>query len=104
MQSEVHGWTVEFKEQPDAKEEPNENRRKPYVLLTKGKDWVKTVGRPGIDPEILLERALIEALTKDVAATLDPQARRGWEQKLHRAIKDEQVSQAMRLDALGKGG
>lgn len=96
---EIHGWKVEFLEHPPG--EPDENKRKPYVYLSKGAEWVKVMGRPGIDPEILLERAVIEALRKDLAVA-EPRSkeREKVAKLLQRAIKDEQVSQELRRDAM----
>lgn len=97
---EVHGWKVEFLEHPAPDHEPDENRRKPYVYLTKGDEWVKVMGRPGIDPDILLERAVIEALRKDLAvATPRSKEHEQIAKALQRAIKDEQISQAIRREA-----
>jgi hypothetical protein len=86
----LHGWAVRETETE--------------VRLSKGNEWVVTRGRKGIAPGVMLERALIAALEKDVANAVDPEQRREAERALHRAIAEEQVSQVVRRNAAESAG
>jgi streptomycin 6-kinase len=77
---------------------------KPIVCLRKGDYWVRTKGRIGGDKTILFERAYIEALRYDLSQAADDDERRAIENDLGRAIKDEQVSQALRREAVERAG
>ena len=96
MQSQIHGWKIELTSHPRPEHEPDEARRKPELWLRKGNEFVRVRGVPGIDPEILLGRAVIEALTKDIEAERDPQRRRALEREQHRARADERYLQEER--------
>ncbi len=75
---------------------------KPICVLTKGDLWVRTKGRIGGDRSVLFERALIEALRMELAATTDPVERKVVDASLRRAIKEEQISQAVRREEAEK--
>ncbi len=72
---------------------------RPMIRLEKGEHWVEFVGREGIDREILYQRAIIEALKMDMDHAKSENDRRFIEQQLKHALKDEEISQAMRRDA-----
>lgn len=81
-----NGWAVSFFTDP---------KGRPGVLLQKGEHWVKTLGRDGTDPEILVDRARISACEKDVE--LAETSERGTAKRaLAQAHALEQANQLMR--------
>ena len=72
---------------------------KPVCVLTNGDLWVRTKGRVDADRGVLFERAWIEAMRLELEHTVDPVERKVVEHALNRAIKEEQISQAMRREA-----
>ena len=87
MSRPIHGWKVTHSIRPDGK---------PQVELSKPeRNTVTSWGRRGVDPTIVLQRALIEALRQDVEVA-GPQETAEARQRLHRAILDERVAMADR--------
>lgn len=94
----LHGWKIQYLEHPSPDKEPNSNRRKPYVLLTKGKEWVKTRGRPGTDYEVLMQRGMKEALMKDILLASTPKEREVAELAWRRMDIEERVAMTDRME------
>lgn len=84
-----NGWAVSFFTDP---------KGRPGVLLQKGEHWVKTLGRAGIDPEILVDRARISACEKDVELA-EAGERGAAKRALAQAHALEQANQLMRQRA-----
>lgn len=83
----IHGWKVKFVIRPDGK---------PQIELHKpDRNSVYFWGRKGMDPTIILQRALIEALRQDVERA-NPQESSEARNRLHRAILEERIAMADR--------
>jgi hypothetical protein len=93
---EKYGWTAQLGSAP--LREPEENRH-PVLRLEKGDLWVETHGERGIDPQIMYERAMIEALRLEQSNTEDEAERVAIGEQLRRAQMEERVSQQMRREA-----
>jgi hypothetical protein len=93
---ERYGWTAQVGSAP--LRAPEEERH-PVLRLEKGELWAETHGEPGIDPTILYERCLIEALTLELSVTEDEAKQASITESLRRAVMEEKVSQQMRRDA-----
>jgi hypothetical protein len=76
-----------------------EEQRHPVLLLEKGELWAETHGERGIDPQIMYERALIEALRLELSRAEDDGERASIEESLRRAVMEERISQQMRREA-----
>ena len=81
-----NGWAVGFFTDP---------KGRPGVLMQKGEHWVKTLGREGIDPEVLVDRARISACEKDVELA-DAESRGAAKRALAQAHALEQANQLLR--------
>jgi hypothetical protein len=57
------------------------------------------MGEPGIDPTVMYERCLIEALRLELSRTEDEDAKASIETSLRRAQMEERISQQMRREA-----
>jgi hypothetical protein len=92
---ERYGWTAELGSAP--LREPEENRH-PVLRLEKGDLWAETHGEPGIDPTIMYERALIEALRLELSRAEDEAEKAVISESLRRAVMEERVSQQIRRE------
>lgn len=97
MSDLVHGWRVTYYLHPSDDAPPTQ--QKSAVRLSKGSEWVVTMGNPGIDRSILLERAIIAALEKDLDAAKTDVERDKTKERLRRARLEERISMAERLEA-----
>lgn len=93
---EKYGWTAQMGSAPLREDEEN---RHPVLRLEKGDLWVETHGERGIDPQIMYERAMIEALRLELSQADDEGQRASIEEQLKRAQMEERVSQQMRREA-----
>ena len=94
---ERYGWTAQVGSAP--LREPEENRH-PVLRLEKGELWAETHGERGIDPTIMYERALIEALRLELSRAEEGSAAHTTiTESLRRAVMEEKVSQQMRREA-----
>jgi hypothetical protein len=60
--------------------------------------WVETKGRVGGESSVLFERAWIEAMRLELERAADPDLVKEVENDLQRAVKEEQISQAIRRE------
>ena len=93
---ERYGWTAILGSAPLRAEESD---RHPVLRLEKGDLWAETHGEPGIDPVIMYERCLIEALSLEESQAEDEAERATIGDALRRAQMEERVSQQMRREA-----
>jgi hypothetical protein len=96
MFEEKYGWTAQLGSAP--LREPEENRH-PVLRLEKGDMWAETHGEPGMDPQILYERAMIEALRLEMDRAGEGPETESIRAALRRAEMEERISQQMRREA-----
>ena len=94
---ERYGWTATLGSAPMRELEAN---RHPALRLEKGELWAETHGEPGIDPQIMYERCLIEALRLELSQLPEGSAEyAAVSESLRRAQMEERISQQMRREA-----
>jgi len=94
---ERYGWTAQVSSAPERELEEN---RHPVLRLEKGDLWAETHGEPGMDPTIMYERCLIEALRLELSLEEEGSAEaEGISESLRRAVMEEKVSQQIRRES-----
>ena len=69
-------------------------------MQKRDRNTITTVGRPGIDPEVMLQRIRVDALQQDVDAS-SPDDRESWEKRLAAATAEKEDAEALRSLAAG---
>ncbi len=93
---ERYGWTAQVGSAPARESTENQH---PVLRLEKGDLWSETYGEPGMDPTIMYERALIEALRLELSRAEAGAESEAIAESLRRAVMEERVSQQIRRES-----
>ena len=79
---------------------PNHVGSPMVAMEKKDRNAITIVGRPGTDPEVMVQRGKVDALQQDVDAS-PPNDRAAWEKRLAHATRERDDAEALRSLAAG---